>query len=85
MRKYTDIISIHNSIVVDGKDGEPGRMERPPNLMSSVPFNKIRKWEESFGGGWARRQIKLVDELIAEEIANDDSTQPTSPMSESEQ
>lgn len=74
--KYTAIVSLHDSIVVPGENGGPSHMERPPSLMTHVSAKKIRKWEESFGSRWARRQLEVINELMAEELANDEQPSP---------
>jgi hypothetical protein len=71
--KYTDIVALHNPIVVQDTPDGSSRMIPPPQLLTRVPGNKIRKWEESFGARWASRQTKLVEELVEEELANESS------------
>lgn len=68
--KYTAIVSLHNPVMCD-TPGQPSQMLPPPNLLTHVPFAKIRKWEESFVGRWAPRQSKLVRELVEEELATE--------------
>jgi hypothetical protein len=54
--KYTAIVSMHNPVLVQDTPGEPSRMIPPKQLLTHVPWKKIRKWEESFGLRWASRQ-----------------------------
>lgn len=71
--KYTDIVSIHNCIIVEGtRPGEGAHLEHPPYVITRVPASKIARWEKSFGGQWARKQHSLLQELINQERENDE-------------
>ncbi len=68
--KYTAIVSLHNPVVHD-TPGQPSQLLPPPQLLTHVPFATIRKWEEAFVGRWAPRQMRLLMELVEEELASD--------------
>jgi hypothetical protein len=81
--KYTAIVSLHNPIVRD-TPGQPSQMFPPPQLLTHVSFAKIRKWEEAFETRWSPRQLKLITELVEEELASDPTQEPsTSDSSQS--
>lgn len=69
---YTTIYTLHNSTIVEGESGQGSHLVRPTQLFTHVSQRKIRKWEESFGDRWARRQTDLIAELIEEELASDE-------------
>lgn len=74
--KYTAIVSLHNPVFRD-TPGQPSQMFPPPQLLTHVSPAKIRKWEEAFGTRWAPRQMKLVMELVEEELASDATQEPS--------
>jgi hypothetical protein len=67
--KHTAIVSLHNSEIVDGAEGEPSRLVPPARPITFVPPSTIQRWEESFGSLWASKQIRLLKDLIDEQIA----------------
>lgn len=75
--KYTAIVSLHNPKIQDSP-GQPSQLVRPTQLLSHVSQKKIRKWEESFAARWAPRQMKLITELVEEELADDSEPNPSS-------
>ena len=75
--KYTAIVSLHNPVMRD-TPGQPSQLFPPPQLLTHVSPTRIRKWEESFGNRWAHRQMKLIMELVEEELADDPNPQPSS-------
>jgi hypothetical protein len=68
--KYTAIISLHDSVMRD-TPGEPSQLVPPSSLLTFVPGKKIKKWEESFATRLSPRQVKLIDELVEEELEDD--------------
>lgn len=67
--KYTDIVTLHNAIMVEGENGGPSHLKHPDQVISRVPRQKLRCWEESFVNNWLPRQQTIFRELIAEELA----------------
>lgn len=70
--KYTDIVSIHNSVVVPDET-HGSRLVAPPALWTRVPSNRVAQWEHSFSSVWGERQRTLYNELIEEELTRSDS------------
>jgi len=70
--KYTDIVTIHNALIVPD-DAHGSRLEHPPSLISRPHSDKIARWENVFKTVWTQRQRKLSEELIEEEIRQSDS------------
>ena len=70
--KYTDIVSIHASQIIDGGAGDSSRLQHPNPLWSRVSKQTIAGWERSFGTKWASRQRVLTKELIEEELQVED-------------
>jgi len=76
--KYTDIVSIHNCIIVEGtQPGEGAHLEHSPRVITRVPASKIARWEKNFGSQWAKKQHALLQELINEERENDEYLEST--------
>lgn len=70
--KYTDVVTIHNAVVVEGENGGPSRLEHPTQVISRVPWQKIHRWENSFSRNWLPRQQALFADLITEELTETD-------------
>ncbi|MGA2878848.1 MAG: hypothetical protein ABSG13_07845 [Bryobacteraceae bacterium] len=66
--KYTTIVSLHNSTIIDQTATTPSHLQAPAQPLTRVPSAKIQQWEESFGTLWGVRQTKLLNDLIEEEI-----------------
>jgi hypothetical protein len=67
--KYTDVVTIHNPVHVEGSDGGPSQLRHPDQIISRIPPQKLRRWEESFGKNWHPQQRSLFEELVTEELA----------------
>jgi hypothetical protein len=70
--KYTDIVSIHNPVLVEGIDGAGSQLHHPNPPLSRVRREKIDRWEKSFGSTWSSRQKNLTSELIEKELKKDE-------------
>jgi hypothetical protein len=76
--KYTAIVSIRGPQIIDNAlpDGR-ARLDAPASPLSFVSSRKIRRWEQAFGDNWAPRQVRLVEELMEQQLAEDDALEKT--------
>lgn len=69
--KYTDIVSIHNSIIVPDEN-HGSRLEAPPALWTRVSSKQIGDWEKSISEKWGQKQRNLYVDLIEDELKTTD-------------
>lgn len=62
--KYTQIITINGSKVIQSSKGAELQPPNPP--MAYVPWNVIDTWERSFRTDWAQSEHSLIWELIGQ-------------------